>query len=95
MYCAIRAVILGVLLGVLFQAELRGAEFVIGNQERPWEEWGGQLAYSLAQGGREVPDQWVDWDGLGFQPADGNILARIDASTDPGWLQPVRIELVV
>ena len=92
MRCAFHILILGLLLSALPLAEARGAELVIGNDESPWEEWGGQLAYSLAQGGREVPDQWVDWAGLGFQPASGNILARIDAITDPGWLQPVRID---
>ena len=84
---------LALLLSAFVSASASGEQWVIGNQQHPWEEWGGEMAQSLRKGGKELQDEWVDWVGLGFQQAGQEaIVARIDATTDPGWLQPVRID---
>ena len=70
----------------------RADEWVIGNREHPWEEWGGQVPLSLDEDGKEVGNPWLDWVGLGFQPAGQMVVARMDIATEPGWLQPVRID---
>ena len=80
------------LLSVVFWTEVRGAEWIVGNEEHPWEEWGGQVTHSLGEDGQELPNPWVDWVGVGFQLAGEKIVARMDISTEPGQLQPVRID---
>ena len=55
-------------------------------------EWGGQVTRSLGEDGQELPNPWVDWVGVGFQLAGEKIVARMDISTEPGQLQPVRID---
>ena len=92
MRCGMNVLIMGLLLSAVPWAEVLAAEWVIGNQEHPWEEWGGEMAHSLRQGGKEAPDPWVDWVGSGFHPAGETILARIDVATEPGWLQPIRVD---
>ena len=88
----VNLLMLAMAASLIAAATVRGAERVVGNQENPWEEWGGEMRHSLRQGGHELPDPWVDWVGLGFQPAGERIVARMDLATEPGWLQPVRVE---
>ena len=84
--------ILAALASLSAPAAVWGADWVVGNQEHPWEDWGGEVPRSLREGGHGLQDPWADWLGLGFQPAGERVVARMDISTEPGRLQPVRVD---
>ena len=92
MFSGLRIALVALLPCVSLCGPVRGEEWIIGNQEHPWGEWGGEEMRRLGTDGQDEPDRAGDRAGLGFQPTGEAIVARMDIATEPGWLKPVRVD---